>query len=299
MEIKNFNKTKIKGIRIIIYFVAGLLLFNLILLGYGRFFLNSKVPQGYLRVIFLDVGQGDAALIQNSQGYNILVDGGPNKNIIYYLDKYIPFYNRKIDLMISTHSDSDHLTGLVEVLNRYQVKEILTNGLNGSSSIDLEEERLIKEKGVISRIINAPADIVLDKKTALYFLWPPAGLTKSLKGDDNSASLVFVLEYGEDKFLFTGDAPIRAEEELIKGKYILKSDVLKVAHHGSKNSSSIDFLKIVNPDYAVISVGLNSFGHPSLRVLNNLEKIKTKVLRTDEMGDVVFLSDGEEIRLDE
>ncbi len=287
-----------KRFKVIVYIVAGLLFINLTFLGYGHFFLKSGVPQGHLRVVFLDVGQGDAILVQSFQGYNVLIDGGPDKDVIYRLDQYVPFYNRRIDLLISTHEDLDHITGLVEVLKRYKVKKILTNGLKNFSPAAMEWEKLIKQKNIPRQVIDAPLDVILDKQTFLQFFWPQQELTKDLKGDDNFASLVFKLKHGNNRFLFTGDADKKTEEELIKLGCDLKADVLKVGHHGSKYSSDIDFLRLIEPKYGVLSVGENNpFGHPSLRVLKNLEEVNVKILRTDQMGDIVFLSDGKNLSL--
>lgn len=287
---------KSKKFKIIFYSVAVLLFANLVFLGYG-IFLKGDVPADGLKVIFLNIGQGDAILIRDSQSRNILIDGGPDRNIIYHLDQYIPFYDREIDLMVSTHADSDHLTGLVEVLWRYRVKKILDNGLKSFSPAGEEWDKLIREKNVAQQTVDAPLSLVWDEQTVLEFIWPQQDIIKSSESDDNFASLVFKLKHGENSFLFTGDATKEVEESLIDAGYNLSADVLKVGHHGSKYSSGLDFLKLVNPEHSVISVGENSFGHPSLRVLTNLKEIGTKILRTDEQGDVVFLSDGEELRL--
>ncbi len=285
-----------KKFKIFLYLVAGFLFVDLVFLGYG-FFLKDDVPDGCLKVVFLDIGQGDAILIRDSQSHNILVDGGPDKSVVYRLDKYVPFYDREIDLMVSTHADADHLTGLVGIMRRYKVKEILWNGLESSSSLGDEWDRLIEEKNISRRIVDAPLHVVLDDRAVLEFLWPEQDMIEDSRGDDNFASLVFKLRHGENVFLFTGDADKEVERILAEKDYDLSAAVLKVGHHGSKNSSGLDFLKLVNPQYGVISVGENSFGHPSLRVLTNLEEVGAEILRTDELVDVVFLSDGESLIL--
>ncbi|MBU4369748.1 MBL fold metallo-hydrolase [Patescibacteria group bacterium] len=286
----------IKKFKILVFGIGILLLINLIVLGYWFVLFNGNVSEDSLKVVFLNVGQGDAALIQTSQ-QDILVDGGPDKNIIYKLDKYIPFYDREIDLMILTHLDSDHLTGLVEVLKRYPVKKIISNGLKNYDSIALEWERLIQEKNIPQQIADIPLTILLDEQTLIEFLWPSQDLIKESKGDDNFTSLVFKLTHGNNKFLFTGDVPKEVEEILAATENDLKADVLKAGHHGSKYSSTMEFLSKVKPKYGVISCGENNFGHPSLRVLKNLENIRAEILRTDQLGDVIFLSDGQELTL--
>lgn len=288
---------KLQKFKILIFTIGIFLLINLIILGYWFVLFNGNVLEGNLRVIFLNVGQGDAALIQTSQ-QNILVDGGPDKNIIYKLDQYIPFYNREIDLMILTHLDSDHLTGLVEVLKRYSVKKIINNGLKDYNSIALEWEKLIQEKNIPQQIVDIPLNIKLDEQTLIEFLWPSQDLINKSKGDDNFTSLVFKLIHGNNKFLFTGDLPKEAEEILVVTGRDLNADVLKVGHHGSKYSSGLEFLQRVAPEYGIISVGTdNNFGHPTLRVLKNLENINAKILRTDQLEDIIFLSNGQELIL--
>ena len=287
---------KIKKLKILIFTIGLLLLINLIILGYWFILFNGNVLEDDLRVVFLNIGQGDAALIQTSQ-QNILVDGGPDKNIIYKLDKYIPFYNREIDLMILTHLDADHLTGLVEVLKRYSVKKVIHNGLKNYDSIALEWEKLIFEKNIFQQIVDIPLNIKLDEQVLIEFLWPSQDLIKESKGDDNFTSLVFKLTHGNNKFLFTGDIPKEVEEVLILTEKDLKADVLKAGHHGSKYSSTMEFLSKVKPKYGVISCGENNFGHPSLRVLKNLENIGAEILRTDQLGDIIFLSNGRNLKL--
>ena len=192
---------KIKKFKILIFTIGILLLINLIILGYWFVLFNGNVSEDNLRVVFFNIGQGDAALIQTPQ-QNILIDGGPDKNIIYKLDQYIPFYNREIDLMISTHLDSDHLTGLIEVLKRYSVEKIISNGLKNYDSMALEWERVIQDKNIPQQIVDLPLSIELDSQTLMEFLWPSQDLINESKGDDNFTSLVFKLIHGNNKFLF-------------------------------------------------------------------------------------------------
>ncbi len=296
-NIKNKIKRKIL-FKWLILFVGLLLFINLVVLGYFSFV--SFPPKNSLRVVFFDIGQGDAALIQTPKGYNILIDGGPEKNIIHKLDKYIPINNRRIDLMILTHFGLDHLTGLVEVLERYPVKRVVSNGLKDNTFAALEWKKIIEQKNIPQQAIDATQRIVLedgDGEIKMDFFWPIQNQIKRLKGDDNFTSLVLKLTYKNNSLLFTGDAITEAEEEIIKSGVNLKADVLKVGHHGSKYSSGLEFLKLVEPQYGVISVGENAFGHPSLRVLNNLKEVGAEILRTDELGDIIFLGDGEKIKL--
>ena len=186
---------------------------------------------------------------------------------------------------------------MIEVLKRYPVKKIISNGLKGFDSITLEWERLIQKKNIPQQIADIPLNIMLDDKTLIEFLWPNQNLLKESKGDDNFTSLVFKLIHGNNSFLFTGDVPKEVEEVLVATEKDLKADVLKAGHHGSKYSSTKEFLSKVEPKYGVISCGENNFGHPSLRVLKNLENVNAEILRTDQLGDIIFLSDGQYLEL--
>jgi len=280
-----------KIVRVLIVF----LFINFVLLIY---FSSYHQSQDRLKVIFFDIGQGDTILIKTPQNKNILIDGGPDKGIIYKIDHYLPLNNRQIDLMISTHPDPDHLTGLVEVLRRLKVKKIITNGVKDNSPIYLLFEKLIKEKELTPLVIKKPLRIDLGGGLSLDFFWPREDLVNKVLGDNNQFSLVFKMVFKKTSFLFTGDADEKAEEEIISLEENLKVDVLKVAHHGSKYSSSLDFLRKVKPQYAVISSGKNNkFGHPNLRVLKNLETVGAKVFRTDELGDIIFETDGNNLFL--
>jgi competence protein ComEC len=274
---------------------ALLLLVFLIIAGYFYFFLTPL--QSELRVIFLDIGQGDAVLIQTKRK-NILIDGGPDREIIYKLDQYIPPYQRKIDLMILTHSDGDHLNGLVEVLRRWPVDNFLETGVKGSSPAYFDLQRLISERKVPVYYSANLKKIVLGPDLEIEILWPLSLENNLIKEDANSLSLVLRLTHQDNTFLFTGDADHEVEEKLLNIYPNLESSVLKVGHHGSKHSSSLNFLQKVKPAAAVISVGRdNNFGHPSLRVLDNLRQIVAQVLRTSQKGDIIFTSDGKSLNL--
>ncbi|MDD2646614.1 MAG: MBL fold metallo-hydrolase [Patescibacteria group bacterium] len=256
------------------------------------------MPQtGDDKIIFLDVGQGDSILIESAQGHNILIDGGPSKEISYKLDQYLPLTNRKIDIMILTHPDPDHLNGLVEVIKRYQVNQIYSNGVYDPDLNYLEWQGVIIEKNIPFSYITHPMQLAIDSRVFVDFLWPRQNyINQSLK-DDNIASVVTKFDINGHKFLLTGDLPSEEEGELLATKTDPIAEVLKIAHHGSKYSTSNNFLALVKPSYAVISVGKNSFGHPSFRVLNSLQKINTSPLRTDEKGDIIFFINQSGLRV--
>jgi len=283
----SFNRKKI------IYLVVGLLIVNLILLFYflddGKKIIEN--PEN-LKIIFIDVGQGDAALIRTTQGQNILIDGGPDKGIIYKLDQYIPFNRRVIDLMILTHPDPDHLNGLIEVIKRYQVRRFIFNGVDDDSPNYYQFLKKIEEKKITLEVVWQGKKIDFFGGY-LEFLYPLESLANKRFKNDNEASLVFKLIVGRARVLFMGDANKKVEAELLKKNFDLKSDILKVGHHGSNDSTGYDFLAKVRPVYAVISVSSNNkYGHPNLRVLKNLEMVDSQILQTSQQGDIIFEIDG-------
>jgi len=282
--------------RNLIYLVGGLLVINIVLLFFSLFAFPQKVvTTENLKIIFLDVGQGDAILLKTAEGQNVLVDGGPDKSIIYKLDQYIPFYQRNIDLMILTHPDPDHLNGLIEVLKRYQVRSFIFNGVD-DESVDYQQFlKKIDELGIKKEIVWQGKKINLIDGY-LDFLFPGQSLAGQNLKDDNEGSLIFKLVFGGKKILFVGDATQKVENQLLKEGIDLSADILKVGHHGSKSSTGTNFLGKVKPIYAVISVGKdNKYGHPNLRVLKNLEDIQVQVLRTDQLSDIIFEIDGTDL----
>lgn len=272
--------------RKLIYSSLGILLtFGLIFFG-----VTSNAQNQKLQVAFLDVGQGDAILI--SQGEKqILIDGGPSgKKLLEKLGEYVPFWDRKIDVMIATHPDADHISGLVDVLKNYSVDQVIESGAQSESQVFGTLEKLIEDKKVEKQLARRGMKIKLSADAELEIFSPTDAIIDDLKKDDtNSASIVAKLTYGENSFLFTGDLPLEGENQLIKAKLSLDSDVLKVAHHGSKSATSELFLGYIKPKEAVISVGkANRYGHPTAEVLEHLKNEKIKILRTDVLGDVVY-----------
>lgn len=251
----------------------------------------SKETRGELTVAFLDVGQGDAVFIEAPGGNQMLIDGGPNKSVLRELSKVMPFYDRSIDAVLMTHPDADHIGGLPDVMDRYEVGLLLESGVESDSAV-YEETELKIERLKIKRLEVRRGMIVdLGQGTYLEILFPdrdPQGM------ETNAASIVARLVYGQSEFLLTGDSPQSIENYLVDAEgAFLQSDVLKVGHHGSKTSSSAEFVSAVSPEYAVISVGEdNRYGHPNQETLDVLSNINIKILRTDEQGRIVFKSDG-------
>jgi len=259
----------------------------------------ATMPDDNLRISFLDIGQGDAILIQTPAHQDILIDGGPSSQAISLeLGKKLPFWDRTIDLVVLTQPHADHVTGLVEVLQRYKVKQVLYADLDFESDIYDEWLRLIKEKNIKCTIAQAGQQIDLGKGVVIEVLNPPEMLLSDTSSDIDNNGVVLRLSMDEVSFLFTADIGQEAEFELINRRADLHSTVLKVAHHGSDTSTCQEFLAVVNPQLAVISAGAdNPFGHPSDEVLERLnERIGLEnIFRIDEQSTIEFITDGERL----
>jgi competence protein ComEC len=276
------------------------------------FFAWRSLPDGRLHVVFFDVGQGDAILIQTPSGRQVLVDGGPTgTTLLSQLGHRMPFWDRTLDLVVLTHPDSDHLTGLLPVLERYAVGSIICR------QIELESEpyeywlRLLEQEGAAVYRGEAGLRVTLDDADAarpveMVVLHPGVELVSGEEGTANvipsaarnlnDISVVTRLTYGQVSVLLPGDIEAVVEHRLVGGGAPLRSTVLKAAHHGSCGSTTPEFLGAVDPQAVVISVGAdNDFGHPCDGVLGRLEGRGVPVYRTDERGTVEVVSDGTQV----
>lgn len=245
---------------------------------------------------FLDVGQGDSIFVQAPNGRQMLVDGGPNACVLRELGQIMPFYDRSIDVILATHADQDHIGGLIEVLKRFKIGLFIQTNTTSTSAVYAELEDLIKEKHIKTETIISPEVLNLGLGVDFDILFP----TRNTVGwDTNDSSIVGKLVYGANSFLLTGDSPQKIEKYLV-GKYglILKSDVLKAGHHGSKNSNSEIFVGTASPAYSIISAGLNNrYGHPSPEAVDTLTRLGGQILETLGKGMIVFNSDGQNLTL--
>ena len=244
-----------------------------------------------LEVSFLDVGQGDSILIQTPDGYEMLVDGGPNAAVLRELAHERSFFDRDIDLMVTTHPDLDHIGGLVDVLKRYKIKTILrTENESDKSAAAAFTIAADKEKAELI-LADAGQVIRLGGSTTIQ-IFSPAGDEK--EWESNTSSIVMRVVYGNISFMLTGDAPAEIEEYLVKTYGAqLDSDVLKLGHHGSKTASSEHFLNTVTPEYAVVSAGIeNRYGHPHREVMERVSARNIKTSHTGTDGTVTFETDG-------
>ena len=264
-------------------------------------------PDSTVHVIACDVGQGDAILITQGES-QVLIDGGPNDAVLSCLGGNIALWDRKIELVVLTNADADHMTGLIEVLKRYEVEKLVTNHLVKDTARFKAFREAVQESGVS---VYAPQKGDSIRVGELYFdvLWPATKLgdakvwneevSEAVLGANtysqsrgNEQSVVLQLSFGEFDVLLTGDIG-EVTEKILLGDGVLEDvEVLKVGHHGSKYSSGEGFLNAIQPELALISVGKNRYGHPTQEALERLEDIGMQILRTDEVGNIEIVSDG-------
>lgn len=255
------------------------------------FFNFQEISGKFLKVKFLDVGQGDAEFIETPDKKQILIDGGPDLSILEKLGKAMPFYDRYIDLVILSHPEADHLNGLIEVLKRYQIGAVITNGVIRETSQYKEFMDTIKAKRIPVYIAKSGGEIDFNENIKMDILYPFENLKGKILSDSNDSSIVAKLIYNNFETIFTGDIEKSAENKLVESKIDLNSDILKIAHHGSKTSTSEQFLKAVNAFVAIIEVGKdNKYGHPHQEVLERLKNLQ--IFQTGKDGDIEILSDG-------
>jgi competence protein ComEC len=249
-----------------------------------------------LKVVFLDVGQGDAIFIETKKGKQVLIDGGPNDKVISELSKHMALSDKKIDLIIATHPDSDHIGGLNSVLRRYDYDFFMEPGSVSNTMVYKDLKNVVNSSK--AKKIIAKRGMVIDLGDSVYLrvLFPDRDVSRL---ETNTSSIILSLINNKNSFVLTGDSPISVEEYVISlDKDWLEADVLKVGHHGSRTSTSEKFLEQVSPQMSVISAGLNNkYGHPHQEVLDKLTKAKSLILQTSKSGSIVMFSDGESIRV--
>lgn len=253
--------------------------------------LYQEAQSRSLSISFLDIGQGDSALIVTPSGRTMLVDTGPDgASVSEGIARHMPFYARTIDLIVLTHPDKDHIGGTLAVLKEYDVRGIIMPYAGKDIPVFQEILNTAKARNIPILFARWHERINLDSEVSLRVLWPPEG-AENIFSASNDMSLVMKLTYKDDSFMLTGDMEARGEHVLSVFGVDLASDVLKVGHHGSSGSTSEDFLQKVSPKIAVISAGVNNrYGHPTAEVLRRLSSIKT--LRTDKNGDITLVSQG-------
>lgn len=261
----------------------------------------------------LDVGQGDSILIRAPTDEFILIDGGPDAAVMGQIARIMPFYERQIDLMILSHPHADHVNGLVEVLKRYEVKQVMMTGVSYKFAGYLAFLEQISQQKIpvvfagarnpdsaTGKLVSANSSTADYRLGNLFFdmIFPLQSLQGKTFENYNNSSIVFRLLWGKKIFYFSGDAELQEEDKILAMRLDLRADFLKVGHHGSKTSSSEALLDRMKPLYAAISDGLqNKFKHPHAETIEHLMARKIEILRTDLDGMIEAVSDGKDLQV--
>lgn len=264
------------------------LIFSMFFIWYG---VLAEERGGKLTVAFLDVGQGDAIYIESPTGIQILVDGGPDKSVLAELGRMMPFFDRSIDALIVTNPDQDHFAGFIDVLERYRVETFIEPGVLKESASYGDLLRHVKDEGAARAIARRGQSIDLGGGAVIEILFPDRDVSGL---EPNTGSIIARLRYGATSVLLMGDSVNAIEQYLVSlDGANLKSDILKVGHHGSRTSTSDALLGLASPAYAVISAGKdNRYGHPHREVLDALARFEIETLITKDDGRIMFRSDG-------
>lgn len=250
------------------------------------------------RLWFFDVGQGDAALIRDRSGKELLIDGGPDASVLEGLAEAMPFWDRTIDVVLVTHLDADHYVGLFGVLQKYRVRELWWTGAAPATETARRFVAQVEARGIPQRFVRAGAALDFSDGNVFRILWPREGLRGRIipktssnadGGGLNDVSIVGFFSCGSERALFTADISAQVEAALLEDPSGLRAQLLKAGHHGSAHSTSEAFLDAVRPRDAILSVGLgNRYGHPAPRVLAALLERGIGVRRTDREGTLSY-----------
>lgn len=243
-------------------------------------------PDNKFHLYFFDVGQGDSIFIKTPKNYQILIDGGPDQRVLERLGQVLPFWDRSIDLVILTHPQADHATGLVEVLRRYKIGKFVYNPTTAEGSEITEIKRIIADRKIEMAAFLAGEQVLSFDGVSLVSLWPDDQMTIFEAINPNQASTVIRGSYQDFSVLLTGDAELGLENPILEIKALdwEPVEILQIPHHGSKNAVGEGVLQQLHPKTAVISVGQNSYGHPNSDLVKMLEDYRVDVWRTDEKG---------------
>lgn len=271
-------------------------------------------PSDKLKLVACDVGQGDAILAIHGN-YQVLVDGGPGRDVVDCLSRYVPFWDRTIEVVVITHPQKDHFGGIIDVMERYRVETMLSTGLDAESEEWEELEDFLAYSS--TKVIYADSETEINLGNLnLDVVWPTSEFLVSIMDDEaiaerkesnvlgvftsnvnaNNASIVVHLKFGEFDALLTGDIEPDIIDDVVAAGEVEDVEYLKVPHHGSRNGLSLELLFASTPEYAVISSGKNPWGHPHKEILDMLEENNIKIYQTLKQGDIILETDGVSIR---
>ncbi|MEK7572319.1 MAG: ComEC/Rec2 family competence protein [Patescibacteria group bacterium] len=256
------------------------------------FFIDWQNSHRKFTFAMLDVGQGDALFIESPTGTQILIDGGPPKKILSELSRLMPPLDKSIDAIFITNPDLDHIGGFLDVLKYYKVGKVFESGTTSDSKTFQNLKTEIKNKNIPEILVKKGMRINLGGGAVMNIIFPDRDVSA---WPTNDGSIVAKLFYGDTTIMLTGDAGIKTEKLILENnsKESLSSTILKVGHHGSRNSTSEEFLQAINPAYALISDGKNNkYGHPHQEILDILSSFNTEIFRTDLVGTIVMEFDG-------
>lgn len=257
------------------------------------FQVSATTADNLNHVYFLDIGQGDATLIRTSSGENILIDGGPDTSIIDQLDRHIPFWDRSLDLVLLTHAHADHVTGLLKILPSYEVKNFWYTGAEYDSQVYQDLIAGLNQRKIPISLVSQ-GDQAHFQDTTLTVVYPT--VISPTDPDPNAISLVSLVSIGDLDIAITGDIGIDQEPYFVN--QLGDIEVLKVAHHGSRSSTSDQFLDATSPEYGIISVGLdNSYNHPDPQLLSRLASHRVNIFRTDQDKTIHLSTDGQAYKI--
>jgi competence protein ComEC len=278
--------------------------------------ISLRYPDQYVHLIFCDVGQGDGVLITHGF-HQVVIDGGRDNKMLDCLKRYLPLWDNQIELMVSTQPDEDHMGGLIPLLQQYQVKQLLMSSRGKDTLTFANFLRVVKERQkqglhahvpsfhqiyridpfvsflIMSPIIQSNTDSSSIFNQSETRLWDSSVNSESIKDSINNESIGLFLTVGKVKIAFTADMEKEAELALVGRGLLEDVDILKVAHHGSKTSSTREFLEEIRPEVSIISCGKkNKYGHPHAQTLEQLTAIGSQIFRTDKEGTIEIVTDG-------
>jgi competence protein ComEC len=274
-----------------------LLVISVLLFLLGCIFLYQSITYNdkKLHIIVCDVGQGDAIFIRTPRGSDILIDGGPDNSVLACLGKYMPFWDRTLEIVALTHPHADHLNGLIAALDKYKISAFITEDLKNGTAGFSKLMNIIKNEKIKIKYVYAGDRFLLSDGLIIQIIGPDKDLYRqvnSLGENGESLSLEILIHYQSFSTLLTGDSQTEELKNAVSG--VLKNiDLLQIPHHGSRFGLNSDILDILNPKIAVISVGKNNkYGHPTSFILDLLKSRNIKNIRTDKVGDIEIVSDG-------